>query len=96
MERNSIYLEFDKSISVLAGNGYGYEEYKNQIKNKFDISKINVIIFPNNIEKVAISFIQGMFRDILSKINKEEIEKYIEIKSSSKELTEKIINNIKF
>ena len=96
MEKNNINLEFDKTISGLAGNEYGYEEYKKQIRDKFDIKKINVIIFPQNIEKVAISFIQGMFRDILSQIDKEELEKYIEINSSSEELTEKIINNIKF
>lgn len=96
MERNNINLEFDKSISGLAGNEYGYEEYNNQIKEKIDMNKINVIIFPNNIEKVAISFVQGMFRDILSEIDKEELEKYIEIQSSSDELTKKIIDNIKF
>lgn len=96
MERNNINLEFDKSISGLAGNEYGYEEYNNQIKEKIDMKKINVIIFPNNIEKVAISFVQGMFRDILSQIDKEELEKYIEIQSSSDELTKKIIDNIKF
>lgn len=96
MNKNLINLEFDKSISVLAGNEYGYEEYKKQLKDKFEIEKINVIVFPNNIQKVAISFVQGMFRDILNEINKEELEKYIEIKSSSDVLTQKIISNIKF
>ena len=28
MENNIIELEFDKTISGLAGNDYGYEEYK--------------------------------------------------------------------
>lgn len=96
MEKNMIDLKFDKSISVLAGNEYGYEEYKKQIQEKFDINKINLITFPDNIKKIAISFVQGMFRDILNQIDKNELEKYIEIKSSSEELTEKIINNIKF
>lgn len=96
MDKNIINLEFDKSISVLAGNEYGYEEYKKQLKEKFKVEKINVIVFPNNIQKVAISFVQGMFRDILNDINKEELEKYIEIKSSYDELTQKIISNIKF
>ena len=41
MEKNNINLEFDKSISGLAGNEYGYQEYKKQIKEKFDIKKIN-------------------------------------------------------
>ena len=96
MNNNIIELNFDKTISGLAGNNYGYEEYKEQIMYKFDSKKINTIIFPSQIKKVAISFIQGMFRDILKQIDKNEIDKHIIIKSSSEQLTEKIIDNIKF
>lgn len=96
MENNIIKLEFDKTMSGLAGNDYGYEEYKKQIMNKFDYTKINTIIFPEHIKKVAISFVQGMFTEILKVIDKNEIEKYVIIKSSSEQLTNKIISNIKF
>ena len=96
MNNNIIELNFDKTISGLAGNNYGYEEYKEQIMNKFDSKKMNTIIFPSQIKKVAISFIQGMFRDILKQIDKKEIDKHIIIKSSSEQLTKKIIDNIKF
>ncbi len=37
-----------------------------------------------------------MFREILEQIDKNDIEKYVTIKSSSKQLTDKILNNIKF
>ena len=93
---NIIELEFDKTISALAGNDYGYGHYKKQIENKFDYNKRNIIIFPEQVKKVAISFVQGMFRDILKKIGKSEIERYVTIKSSSEKLTEKIISYIKF
>ena len=93
---NIINLSFDKTIAGLAGNDYGYEEYKKQIKEKFDYDKNNIIVFPNEIKRVAISFIQGMFRDILEKIDKNEIEKFVTIQSSSEQLTNKIISNIKF
>lgn len=96
MNKNTINLNFDKTISGLAGNDYGVSEYKKQLENKIDYNKINVIIFPENIKKVAISFIQGMFNEILKKVDKQEIEKYIEIQSSSQKLTDKIISNIKF
>lgn len=96
MENNIIELEFDKTIAGLAGNDYGYEEYKNQMMGKFDYEKMNVIIFPAQIKKVAISFVQGMFSDILKKIGKNEIEKYVTIKSSSEQLSKKIVNDIKF
>ena len=96
MNNNTIIeLKFDNTISGLAGNDYGYEEYKKQIMGKFNFENINTIIFPSQIQKVAISFIQGMFRDILEKIDKNQIDKYIIIKSSSDQLTKKIIDNIK-
>ena len=62
----------------------------------FDYTKINTIIFPEYIKKVAISFVQGMFTEILKVIDKNEIEKHVIIKSSSEQLTNKIISNIKF
>ena len=96
MENNIIELKFDKTISGLAGNDYGYEEYKKQIKDKFNYDKKNIIIFPEQIKKVAISFVQGMFKDILKEIDKNEIEEYVFIKSSSDQLTKRIWNNIKF
>lgn len=96
MKENRIILSFDKTLSGLAGNNFGYEEYKRQIKEKFDYNSNNIIVFPNTIEKVAISFIQGMFKEILEKINKNEIETYVTIKSSSEQLSKKIIENIKF
>ncbi len=96
MKENKIILDFDKTLSGLAGNNFGYEEYKKQIKNKFDYSSNNIIIFPNTIQKVAISFIQGMFKEILEKINKNDIEKYVTIKSATEQLSKKIIENIKF
>ena len=96
MENNIIELEFDKTISGLAGNDDGYEEYKKQIKDKFNYDKKNIIIFPEQIKKVAISFVQGMFKDILKEIDKNEIEEYVIIKSSSDQLTKRIWNNIKF
>jgi len=96
MENNIIELKFERTIAGLAGNDYGYEEYKKQIKGKIDYKKNNTIIFPEQIRKVAISFIQGMFREILERIDKNEIEKYVTIESSSEQLTKKIVSNIKF
>lgn len=96
MSKNIINLKFDNTISGLAGNEYGVSVYKEQLEDKIDLKNSNIIIFPDNIKRVAISFIQGMFNEILKKIDKQEIEKYIEIQTSYQELTEKIISNIKF
>lgn len=93
-----IKLDLPKSISRFAGNDYGYEIYLNQVKDKIDFNKNEKIIieFPEHVEGVAISFIQGFVREILENISKDEIDDYIEIKSSSDYLTKKILENIKF
>lgn len=96
MRDNVIELKFDKTISGLAGNDFGYEEFKKQIRDKFNYEANNIIVFPDTIQKVAISFIQGMFKDILEKIDKNIVENYITIQSSSEQLTKKIVDNIKF
>ncbi len=93
---NRIELDFNKTITGLAGNLYGVTEYNKQAKNKFDWNGMNEIIFPDYITKVSISFVQGFFKEILEKINKEDIDDYITIKTSNDELTEKIVGNIKF
>ena len=93
---NKINLVFDKTISGLAGNLYGVEEYKKQAKNLFKWDEKNEIIFPNHIKKIGISFIQGFFSEILSEIDKNNIDEHISIKSSSEELTNKIMENLKF
>lgn len=96
MEQNIINLEFDRTISGLAGYKYGNCEYQNQLANKIDYNKMNIIVFPDNITRVAISFVQGMFAEILKIVNKDEIEKCIEIRSIHEKVKEKILYNIKF
>lgn len=93
---NKINLMFDKTISGLAGNLYGAEEYKKQAKDLFKKDEVNEIIFPEHITKIGISFIQGFFGEILSEIDKNSIDEHILIKSSSEELTNKVMENLKF
>lgn len=91
-----IELKFDNTITGLAGNLYGVSEYEKQVKDKFEWNDMNEIIFPDHITKIGISFIQGFFSEILVKIDKNEIDKHLKIKSSSQKLTDKIMENIKF
>ena len=93
---NRIELVFDKDVAGLAGNDYGYQTYQNQVKSKIKWDDKNVIVFPSYIERVAISFIQGFCREILQKVDKNDVEKIISIESSSESLTEKILMNMKF
>ncbi|MFA5470694.1 MAG: hypothetical protein WC219_01420 [Acholeplasmataceae bacterium] len=93
---NTIELIFSNSIVTLTGNPFGRKIYETQVKEKFRYNEINEILFPEHIEKVAISFSQGLIHEILGKINKNELEKYIVIKASSDELQQKILADMKF
>ena len=68
METNKIYLNFSKTIYGLAGYDYGVEVYKKQIEPQMDYCKRTEIVFPESIEIIASSFIQGMFATIIEKV----------------------------
>ncbi|KEH89613.1 hypothetical protein Z965_02400 [Clostridium novyi A str. BKT29909] len=82
--KNIIELQFDKSISRLAGNDYGQEVYNNQVKDKIKFECNNIIVIPNCIEDIAISFVQGFIMQILNHISKDEFFDYISIKANDK------------
>ena len=92
---NKINLVFDQTLTCLVGNQFGYNIYLKQIKENLNEEK-NLIIFPNEIERVAISFVQGMFRDLIAKYGKEDIFKYLDISAKDEKIRNKIIESIKF
>lgn len=95
-KENRIYIEFNENLPVLVGEEFGKEVYKNQIEHNFKYNSKNIIVFPDQIKKISISFIEGMFKEILKKIDKKNIERFINIESKSEELKKKIMSNIKF
>lgn len=93
---NRIYIEFNENLPVLVGEEFGKEVYKSQIKHNLKYNSKNIIVFPEKIKKISISFIEGMFQEILKKIDRNNIENFIDIESKSEELKEKIMSIIKF
>lgn len=90
-----IELVFDKADTSLAGFPYGKKVYENQVKNEMDFSESLTIVFPEQIERVASSFIQGFFSDIINIIGYGGIERQIEIDAKTKELSDSIKRNIR-
>ncbi len=86
-----INLEFDKTLTNLAGNQYGQQVFKNQVKN-VDINESYELIFPSQIENIATSFIQGFFYEFVDTFGLSGIEDKVEIKSSIKNLKQIIID----
>ena len=87
---NSVNLVFDKTLTKLAGFPYGEKIFDEQVKDQVDFSKTCEIVFPENIESVVISFVNGFFTGIVNKIGLQGIDDNILLKTSSEELTKDI------
>ena len=91
---STINLIFPKSETRLAGFPYGEEIYRNQVKGTISFDDKIKIIFPDQIEKVASSFVQGFFANIVMAIGYKGIEKNVIIKTQNDNLTTSIRKNI--
>lgn len=91
---NRILLSFDKTVSKLAGNSYGRSVYENQVKSKLDRNSENTIIFPDYIEDVAISFVQGFFSEVVSEVGVKDLFDFIQIESKYPDLIQKVKDSI--
>lgn len=81
---NVFELSFeDKTISNLTGNKYGRTIYANQIKPHISYDIPITIVFPQYIDNIASSFIQGFFDEMVGAIGISGIEQLVEIKSET-------------
>ena len=71
-----------------------WETYKNQVENRINFDQKITIVFPDNIQRIASSFIQGFFENIVQHIGVSGVEKNIEINSTKEELKKIIISNL--
>ena len=87
-------LVFDKATTRLAGYPYGKMEYDRQVKDKIEFEKVNTIVFPNQIEKVASSFTQGFFSEVIEKKGFAKFDEIIIIKAQSEKLAKQIHDDL--
>lgn len=92
---NRFELEFEKSMTCIAGYEYGEKTFSDYIKGKISYDKTITIVFPNRIVRVASSFIQGLFKEIIDNIGYEGIEEKVEIITGDEKLTKQIRSRIK-
>lgn len=90
----TINLNFPKSATGLAGFPYGEKVYKDQVEGKISYDEDITIVFPNQVEKVASSFVQGFFAKIVMSIGYKGVENKVKIVSKSDKLTASIRKNI--
>ena len=93
---NIIKLNFEPTATRATGSMYGYATYNDQIKPKIKEDEKNVIVFPDNIKAIGISFVRGMMTDEVTKYGKQGVLEHFEFKSNNENLVGKIIKSINF
>lgn len=91
-----INLKFDSGITRIGGNPYGQEIYAAQIKEKADFNDINKIIFPDIVNGVSISFVQGLMSEIVNDKGKEYFKKHFILYSSNNTVNDKLQKSIDY
>lgn len=89
-----INLEFEKSQTKLAGNPFGRQVYSEQVKNKINYNDEVTFIFPERIDGIATSFIQGFFADMVKNIGITGIKNMVTIQSSIPNLKNIVLYNL--
>ena len=84
MMHNKIELKGFNTLKRLVGNQYGQEVYKTQIESSMKKDCKNVIIFPQQIEGIAMSFIEGMLDAMKSQVLRRDFYKYFDIQGNEK------------
>ena len=94
MEGKQICLEFNPMVTRLAGFDFGEDTYREQVENQIDISKETTIVFPKQIIKVASSFVQGFFSEIIAQVGLDGIGSSVIVDAENKELIVSILDNL--
>lgn len=80
MAEQRVTLEIkDKTLTKLAGNSYGRKLFEEQVDGKIDLNQPFEIKFPEQIDYMASSFIQGFFGKIYTEIGRDGMEKNFDI-----------------
>jgi hypothetical protein len=91
---NNIRLVFKGTVTNLAGNRFGNEVFLEQVQGKIDEKNKNVVIFPETIEDIASSFIEGFYKYLAEKYGKEKAIEIMKLKAEHPESERKIENSI--
>lgn len=91
---NKIVLKFDKTAILLAGRDYGIKIYNEQVKDKIDFKNQIILVFPDNIQSMASSFIQGFFLGFVENIGIVGIEEKVTIEDNGKNFKKLVIDNL--
>ena len=96
MNNNTFEIKIkDKTITRLLGNPFGKEVFFNQVKTGINYQEKITIIFPEHVERLVSSFVQGFFEEIKRNIGINGIIDNVDIVSSIDGLKDEIVESLK-
>lgn len=95
MAENNITLVFRKTVTNLAGNRLGNEVFCDQVKDKIDENKLNIVVFPMVIEDIASSFIEGFYKNLAEKYGKDRALHIMQLRAEHPDSARKISDSIR-
>lgn len=92
-----IELKIDKKFTCIAGYQYGAEIYEKQVKPYFNGTEKIEIRFPDHIEVVAVSFVQGFISGMLRLFpGKNKLLELLTLKSNDDFLTNRLYEDLRY
>ncbi len=89
-----IVLSFAEGLHKLTSADLGRSIYQNQVKGAIDFSRKVVFVFPEEIDNVSSSFVQGFFEEIITEIGIDGIKEQIDFESSLVALKWFVLENL--
>lgn len=90
MNTNKITLSFeDQTLPSLAGYDYGKKIYHEQVEPVIDFNADKIVIkFPDYKKRIASSFVEGFFSEMIKVIGLDGINTKVEIQSPHRNITD--------
>lgn len=85
---SKISISLPPTVKSLTYNPFGKKIYSDQVKEHVDLSGMNEIVFPNQVEKASSSFVQGFFADVIDTMGIEAVDAHFKIISPNDKLVE--------
>lgn len=87
-------LQFKSDIAKLIGNPFGKQVYEEQVKGKIDLNDNVRLVLPERINRVASSFVQGFFDDIVRQVGISGVKDKFEFETSIPNFKEFVLENL--
>lgn len=90
----TVNLTFKQTLVSLAGNPFGKKTFEEQVKPYLNDEMDICIVFPNHIEMIASSFVQGFFAYWLNSLGLDGILRHIKVKAKNEDIVRRVYDNL--